>query len=759
MRLFSYIILAAMIFLIPVSAFAEGETIAEVAVKGNRRIETAAILNAVKIKAGDILYAEKADADVRAIYALGYFDDVQAEGELTGKGFVLSYVVKEKPFVREIVIQGNKELNTEKVRGAIDLKGGAVFSRKELTKSINKVKKLYMDEGYYLAEVEGVSEQLTDTELKVIFRITEGAKVLIKRIEFEGNKVFTSRKLRKVMETKEKWFLSWLTGSGTYKEEVLKNDANLIIDHYYNNGYVNVKVGEPSVRVMEDKSGLIVTIGITEGAQFKVGTLDFKGDLLEDRNELPKKLKLKTGEIFSRAVLRGDVITLTDVYADKGYAFANITPLTKLTTDTRTIDITFDMEKGEKVYIERINVAGNLKTRDKVLRREVKLAEGDLYSSTAIKRSKQSLTNLGYFEEVNLATAKGSAENKLNINVDVKEKATGTFSIGGGYSSIDGFIGQGSVQQANFLGLGLKANASVSIGGKSSTYNLGLTDPYFLDTKWTLGADIYRTERDYIDFSRRVTGGDIKTSYPLSDFVSTFWMYKFEKKKIFNISPALAIVPEASGTTSSVFGSINRNTTDYRLDPTTGMINNLSIEFAGLGGTSRFAKYIGETTWFTPLFWSTVFSAHGTLGYIQEIGKDLPIDEKFYLGGINTLRGFKSRSVSPVVITKSATPDLSGKFSESSAFIGGNKEAVFNFELTFPLLKDVGVKGVTFFDIGNSYGEGEPLMSSFLASYGAGIRWFSPIGPLRLEYGIPINPRPGIDDKGGKLEFSIGAFF
>lgn len=737
-------IAAAVIVLFSATSFAEGERIAEIAVKGNRRIEAAAILNVVKTKAGDILYAEKVDADVRSIYKLGQFQDVRAEGTLTDKGFVLSYTVLEKPVVREIAIEGNKELSADKIREAMDVKPNAIFSPKELATSIRKVRKLYADEGYYLAEVEGTTEKKSETELKLIFRIAEGRKVLIKTIRFEGNRTFSARKLRGVMETKEKWFLSWLTGAGTYKEEVLKNDVNLIADLYYNNGYVNVKVGEPQVKILEDKSGLLVTVGITEGEQFRTGSLEFKGDLLESGEELAKKIKLKSGEVFSRGVLRSDVFALTDLYADKGYAFANATPLSKVNQDKRTVDITFDMEKGEKVFIERINIGGNTKTRDKVLRREMKLAEGDLYSSTGLKRSKQNLTNLGFFEEVNLVTAKGSADNKLNLNVDVKEKATGTFSVGGGYSSVDGFIGQGSVQQANFLGMGLKANAAVSFGGKSQTYNLGLTDPYFLDTRWTLGGDIYRTERDFIDFSRRATGGDVKAGYPLTDHVSTYWMYKYEDKKIFNISPNLTIVPETTSTTSSVYASLTRNTTDYRLDPSTGMVNTLSVEYAGLGGTNRFVRYLGETAHFFPFKWGTVFSLRGTVGYIQSIGKDVPIDEKFYLGGINTIRGFGSRTVSPIV---------------NGAYVGGNKEAVFNAEYTFPLLKEAGLKGVVFFDAGDSYGENKDILSTLKSSYGAGIRWFSPVGPLRLEYGIPINPRPGIDKTGGKLEFSIGTFF
>lgn len=751
------------------SAFAEGEKITDLLIKGNRRIEAAAIMNVVKLKAGDYLFVDKVDADIRAIYKLGQFQDVKADTAKSDKGIILTYMVVEKPIVREIKFEGNKEIAVDKIKEAVELKTNDIFSPRELAKSVKKVKKLYADEGYYLAEVETTTEKRSDTEVKVVFKIVEGKKVLINVIRFEGNRAFTAKKLKKAMETGEKWFLSWLTGAGTYKEDVLKNDVNLIADLYYNNGYVNVKVGEPRIELLPDKSGLVVTIAILEGDQFRVGSLGFKGDLLESEGELAKKLKLKTGEVFSRASLRGDVFALTDLYADKGYAFANITPLSKVNQEQKTIDVTFDFEKGEKVYIDRINIGGNTKTRDKVIRRELKLAEGDLYGATALKKSKQNLMNLGFFEEANLATAKGSTDNKLNLNVDVKEKPTGTFSIGGGYSSLDGLVGQGSVQQANFMGLGLKLNLAASIGGKSQTYNVGITDPYFLDTKWTLGADVYRSERDYLDFTRRVTGGDIKAGYPLSDTLSTFWLYKFEDKKIFNESAALLdsiargllLQPETSSTTSSITASLTRNTTDYRLDPTTGMMNSLSVELAGLGGTNRFARYIGNTTVFFPAPWGTVFSLRGELGHIQGIGKDVPIDEKFYLGGINTIRGYGGRTVSPFNTNSVPVEDILGNktISDIRVYLGGDTEAVFNAEYQFPLLKDAGLKGVLFFDTGNAYDSASKLFSRLQSSYGFGFRWFSPIGPLRLEYGIPINPRSGIDNASGKLEFSIGSFF
>ena len=746
-------------------ACADGEKIVEVVIKGNRRIEKSAVLNVVKMKAGDMLDSDKTDTDIRAIYKMGHFQDVQVTTEASEKGTVLVYVVSEKPIVRSIQFTGNKELTTDKLKEALEFKQDSIFSTKDLTKSVAKIKKLYGDDGYYLAEIEPVVVASSPTDMAVTFKITEGNKILIRSISFDGNKSFSNRKLRGAMETKEKWFLSWLTNAGTYKEEVLKNDTALIADYYVNNGFINVKVGEPVVRLVDAKDALEVSIGITEGEQYRIGAIDFKGELLEPVEDLRKKIKSEPGELFSRATLRTDIFTLTDAYADKGYAFANINPLTKADPEKKLVDLTFDLEKGELVYFERINIAGNPKTRDKVIRRELRIDEGELYSATGMKRSKQQLMNTGYFEEATIATPKGSAANKLNVDVNIKEKPTGTFSIGGGYSSLDGIIGQGSVQQANFLGLGLKANLSGSIGGKSQTYSLGVTDPFFLDSKWTLGGDVYRSERDYTDYSRRLTGADIKAGYPINDFIGTFFIYKYEIKDLYNPQPAYQGLnfqdpinyPLGGSTTSSIFGSITRNTTDFRLDPSSGMINSLSAEYAGLGGDNKYARFIGDTTWFHPIYKKLIFSSKLTLGYIQDVGKLVPIDEKFYLGGIFSLRGYKSRTVSPVKNQPSG--DNVANRSTETIYLGGNKEFFGNTEFTFPLLQEIGIKGVVFFDYGNAYGENQKMFSSVLMSYGAGLRWASPMGPLRLEYGIPLNPRSGLDNPGGKLEFSIGSMF
>jgi len=519
-----------------------------------------------------------------------------------------------------------------------------------------------------------------------------------------------------------------------------------------NNGYINVKVGEPKVKLSEDRESLEVLVSITEGDQYRIGSIAFSGDVLYPEAEIRKKLKSEVGEVFSRKNLREDIGTLTDMTADKGYAFNNVNPLTKQDQEKKQLELTFDVEKGDLVYIERITIAGNGKTRDKVVRREMRLLEGELYSATGFKRSKQNLMNTGYFEEANVASVKGSSADKLNINVDLKEKATGAFTIGGGYSSLDGMILQGSISQSNFLGLGLKANASASLGGSSNTYSVGLTDPYFLDSKWTLGADIYRSEREWDDYYLRRTGFDIKAGYPISDYVGTFLMYKYEMKDVYEYTDAWKqahdqygndLYPIGQSTTSAIYASITHNNTDYRFDPSTGMVNSFSLEYAGLGGDNKYVREVLDNTIYYPLWWKFVVSTKLVLGAVQEAGGKVPLDERFYLGGIGTLRGYEARTI--------------GERDQFGNYIGGEKELFGNVELKFPLLSEFGVKGVAFFDYGNAW-DGGFRPPKVLMSYGGGIRWASPMGPLRLEYGIPINPNPG-ESTSGRFEFAIGSMF
>ncbi len=741
-------LIALLLLLIPVLSMAESLRVDEVEVEGNDRVESSSIRAVVSVRPGEVVDAADIDRDVREIFRLGRFEDVSARIEDRSGVRVLIYHVAERALVRRVAFSGNDEFATTKLRGLISITPPEIYSPAKVEKSVKAIKSFYHEEGYYAVDVETRLDVDSQHEATLTFAVSEGDKVLVNSIEFEGNEVVSDKVLRKAMATKKRWLFSWLTGRGTYREDELKVDLERIADEYYNRGYIRVRVKEPKVALTDDRKYMDVVIAIEEGDQYRVGDIDIEGDLLKKQEELLGLVKLSSGDVFSRKVLRESILALNDEYADQGYAYVNVSPLTRVDPESLTVGVVFDVEQGVQVSIDRIHISGNTKTRDKVIRRQMKIVEGDLYSASRLKESRRRVNNLGFFEEVNVTTGRGEEESLMDLNVEVKERPTGTFSLGAGYSSVDGIVAQGSIAQDNFLGYGWKLNLAGSFGGRSTTYQVGLYDPYFLDTEYSLGFDIYRTRREWTDFTQKATGGAIKFGLPVNVDTRASFVYRYEKKKIFDIDEtATNTLKEQEGhhTISSIFSSITRNTTDYHLDPSTGYVAEASVEYAGLGGTEKFGKYILDYRHFFPFKWGTVFSVHGQVGYIMKVSsEDIPVDERFYLGGINSMRGFKSREVGPYDAV-------------NDEYTGGDKSAYMNLEYVFPLLKDMGLKGVVFVDAGNAWDENEDYFSEIRYSTGAGIRWLSPMGPLRLEYGYNLDPKDYESDS--QFEFSIGKFY
>jgi len=731
------------------SAAAESYTIGDVQVQGNRRVETSTIKAVLKIKPGSTATLDDIDRDIEAIFKLGRFKNVEADLSARGGAQILTYRVEERPLVRQINFSGNKELPKETLESALTFKAPELYDPVKVKNSLEAIRMKYHAAGYYAADITSDVHINDKLEAFVTFLIKEGEIIRIKEIVFNGNSVISDRKLKKVMETKEKWFLSWIIERGTYNKEIVAIDRERIADQYFNEGYIDVKVSEPRVVLSDDKEDLFLYFDIEEGTQYRARHIDIQGDLIADKEKIMEKVVLREGDVFSRKKVRESVIGVNDFYADRGYAYVNVSPRTPTDRNNRTVDLLINVEKGIKVDIEKISIRGNTKTRDKVVRREMTIAEGDTYNASALKESKRRIHNLGFFDEVSVATSKGGDEAHMNLDVDVKERPSGAFSIGFGYSSLDNFILQGSLTQENFLGLGLKADFSAALGSTSQTFRVGVIDPYFLDSRFSVGFDLFKTEREYTSFTVDSVGGDLKFGFPWDFYdLRSFFVYRLERKEISDVDDDASFYTkeqEGKSTLSSITGTLARDTLDYRLDPSKGSISSASVEFAGLGGTENFLKYRLNSRHYFPLFWGTVFSVNGEVGYIQETtGDEIPIDEKFFLGGLNTIRGFKAREVGP-------RDPLSGDF------YGGTKEAFFNFEFIFPIMKDLGMKGVVFFDTGNAWDEEESYFSKMRYSVGAGIRWFSPMGPLRIEWGYNLDPE-GYEDN-SELDFSIGRMF
>lgn len=729
-------------------AGAQSYDIGEVQVRGNQRVDIGAIRAVLSVKPGLDVSAEAIDRDLRAIFRIGSFQEVAAEINETGGTLILTYVVRERPLVRQVRIVGNKELKTEELEPLLVIRIPELFDPKRVESSVAALSKKYRKAGFHGAEISSDVEVNPNQEATVTFTVREGEKNRIDEIVFTGNTVFSARRLKKAMETKEKWFLSWVFDSGTFNEEIAAIDRERIADLYYNEGYVDVQVGEPQISLTPNRKDLVLAYDIDEGPQYHAGLIDVEGDLIADKEILRNLVKLKEGDVFSRKKLRDSVLAINDYYADRGFAFVNVVPRTPADKSKRQIGLVLHIEKGDLVHFDRIRIRGNTKTRDKVIRREITVPEGGLYTSSGLKKSQRKIKNLGFFEEVSVATSKGDQPSLMNIDVDVKERPSGTVSAGVGYSSADSFIFQGSVSQDNFLGMGWRGHAGASLGGSSNTFQVGLLDPYFLDRNLTLGFDIYATEREWTSFSREAKGGNIKLGFPIPFGCRAFFIYRYEKKEIFDVEDDASYYirqQEGRSTLSSIQAVLSRDTRDYRLDPSSGYISSVAVEYGGLGGTEHFAKYVASHRHFFPLFWGTVFSVNGEIGYIQKTrDEEIPIDEKFFLGGLYTIRGFEVREVGP---RDAVTGD----------YLGAVKEAFFNFEFIFPLVKDMDMKGVLFFDVGNAWSEKEDYFDKMRYSAGFGIRWNSPMGPLRIEWGYNLDPEEWEDTS--KIDFSLGRMF
>jgi outer membrane protein insertion porin family len=722
-----------------------------VTVSGNRRLDAEAVLGKLKSKAGEPMNPDDVKEDIAAVFAMGYFDDVSAELSETASGVELRFVVKERPFLRGVSYSGNDKVALEDITAVVTLKPNTVLNHVLIKENAEIIRILYEKQGYYMARVEPVLTY-EGLDASITFQIDEGDEVMVKRITIIGANRFSQRELKKLMATREKGLLSFFTGSGKFDEDVLQNDIGLVMAHYFNNGYIQADIIDHGVQLSEDKRWFYVTISLVEGERFSVGNLDVTGDILTTRADLLGKIKLKGGDVFDRSKLGTGIEAIRFLYGDDGFAYAEIAPITTVDPEKRLVDVVIDIRKNDPVYVEKIDISNNVKTRDKVIRREVEVDEGDLYSATGLKRSKGNLKRTGYFEEVEILESLGSDRDKMKLDVDVTERPTGSFSVGIGFSSVDSIIGTASISQSNLLGTGLKLDVSGTVSGSSTKYVIGFTEPWLFDKPISAGFDLYNTSREYPDFDIEKNGGDLRFGFPLYKRSARGYVtYKYEEVSITNVDDAATLEikdQEGDSAVSSVTNYVVYDTRNDAYFPSEGTNASATVEYAGgfLGGTTNFVKYELAGTAYTPLFWNAVFSLRGTAGYVQTFaGKEIPIYERFYLGGINTLRGFETRSVGPV---DPVTGDL----------IGGDVMLLANAEILFPIfgVKQKNFRGVLFYDVGNTW-DGRIKIGQVRHGAGGGIRWFSPFGPIRLELGFNLD-RAG-DEDATQWEFGMGTSF
>jgi outer membrane protein insertion porin family len=717
--------------------------IRDLVVEGNRRVQEAVILGRIQSRPGGSFNPSQLSEDVRSVFALGFFDDVRTRVEDFEGGVRLTFSVVERPFVRDVEFAGNRRVSSDTLREKIDLKLGAVYNPVEVQRAREKLKEHYEEEGYFEVQISPETESFPDGDVKVVFAVAEGRRITIDNIVIQGNKGLSAGKIKDVMQVQERQYFIL---RGTLQRQKLDEDIERIISLYNDNGYVQARVESTDVAVDRDKAAVTITVRVVEGAQYKVGKLDITGVTLVPLSEIQRQIKFKSGDVFSRSKVREALRNIGDLYSTIGRASADVVPRTETTSNPPRMDVTFEVAEGPEVYVERINVNGNVRSQDKILRRELQLTEGELYTLQKMTRSRQRLINLGYFETVNVTTAPGADKTRIIVNVDVVEKPTGLFSLGGGFSSVDAFLGTIDVSQRNFLGRGWEVSARIRAGSSTQQGIVSFTEPWFLERPLAVGFDLFNTRRQFDEFDLDSLGVTLRMSHPFADFWRWHLQYRATRDTIDNIEggiPTDLLGEQGTRVTSLIGGTLVRDSRDNLVAPTKGGNVSLSLETAGLGGDSYFVRAVASTTYFQPIWLEHILSGRVEVGYgFGWNDKELPIFERFYLGGPNSLRGHKYRRISPV--------DSAG------VRVGGDTELLGNVEYIVPLPYGLRIAG--FFDIGNVYGFGEKFDPTNLReSAGGGVRWLSPFGPIRLDYGINLDRRAGEDF--GAFHFSVGSPF
>lgn len=728
------------------------ELITGVRVTGNVRIEADAIERVIRVKAGDVLRAGELSKDLKNIYKMGYFEDIRVEAEEDEGGKLVVFHVKEKPTIRKISFSGNQVFKDKKLRENLTISTGSILNIFTIKTNIEQLQAMYKEKNYHNIKITYSVHDQENNQADIEFIFEEGKKIRIKKITFQGNRTFPDKKLKKLISASEKGFFSWLTSSGELNPEDLSQDAARLMAFYHTEGFIHAKVGDPVVD-FEDK-GIFITFKIEEGERFKVGTIDMEGNLIIPKSRLMPGLQIAKEPFFNRETVRKDILWLTDLYADAGYAFADISPLTREDSVNRLVDITYSAQKRGRVYFEDITISGNTSTRDKVIRRELSIHEQGLYSGSRLKRSVRNLHRLDFFEDVKVDTPKGSAEDRMNVNIGLVEKPTGTFTFGAGYSTVDDFFVTGSVSQRNLFGRGQILKLSGQVGGISDLYNLSFTEPWMFDIPLSGSISVYRTGRDYDTYDKTSTGGGLSVSYPIYDYTRASLAYRYDITDLTDITEdASDNIKELEGknATSAITTALSYDSRDRAFNTTQGQDHNLAYTFAGLGGDIGFNKVVGELGWYIPVYKGLVTFLHGKSGFVkQRDGYTLPDYEKFYLGGMNSVRGFGFQDINI------KTVNSAGQISEE----GGESFVQFNFELTYPFFKDLGIVGVVFYDTGNVFPDESIDLGSLRQAAGYGIRWYSPIGPIRIEGGHILDPREEDgEDSGVNWEFSMGGAF
>lgn len=734
--------------------------VGEIKIEGNKRVQKDAILNKIDMKPGKPFRRSSLGDEIKELYSMGYFDDVQIQAEETPKGEVdLHIVLKERPSIKSIEVEGNKVFNKEEILDALTTKSLAVASLENMRQDISKLKKMYEKKGYYQPKIDYEIKELSSNEAQLIFKIDEGQKSYLTQVVFEGRQKLPEDELKKALSIKEKSWFWFVDESGTFTKEKLDENRLRLMQQYMEHGFVNVQVGAPEVDIHD--ANVTVKFPIREGHRFQVRKVDIEGDLLagETKEKLVEKLNVKPKTWFKRSLVGDDLKALTRLYNNAGYAYVDIEPRQQLNDQYDFLDITYKINKGQPVRIGKVDVHGNERTRDKIIRRQLQISEGDLYSADRFEGTKSALEAMDFFEAVKLKTSPDpSKPDYMNVDVEVMEKKTGSLTAGVGYSSQDGAMGNVNLQERNMFGLAVVANAKANLSGRRNTYEGSLTYPWMFDTSITGSVRGYKNINKEANFIRDSDGFSASIGFPLYARWSMSTGIARDSSKLSGFEPVFArsVVDyyKRFGVTAQKYMNISENSvslsvgTDTRNNtviPTAGTKASIGSRISGFGGDVSFSNYFSEATYYHPLVWRSVFKIRGSASALAELGDaPIPFDRRIVLGGISSIRGYRYGEIGPRDKYKNV--------------IGGDRSVFGNVEVLFPLLDALKLSGVVFFDAGNAWNAAStPWPSEVKAGAGVGLRWISPMGPIRVEYGWKVAPEKG--EEPGAFAFAMGQLF
>jgi outer membrane protein insertion porin family len=740
--------------------------IKDIRVEGIQRTEAGTVFSYLPVKVGDTMTDAKASAAIKALFATGFFKDVRLEYD----NDVLIVQVQERPAIAQIEFTGIKEFNKDQLKEGLKQVGLAesrIFDKALLDKAEQELKQQYYSRGKYAAEVTTTVTPLERNRVAINFNVSEGEVAKIREINIVGATAYKEKDLLDMFVLRTPGWLTWYSKDDQYSKQKLSADLETLRSFYLNNGYLEFNIDSTQVSITPDKKDIYITINITEGPKYTVSKVDLAGEMLLPEEELRKLIKIKPGDIFSRERLTESSKAIGDRLGNEGYAFANVNAVPELDKTKQQVAFTFFIDPGRRVYVRNINITGNSRTRDEVLRRELRQMEGGWYSSDKINKSRDRLDRLGYFSQVNVETpAVPGTTDQVDVDYSVTEKPTGNILLGAGFSSADGFVVSGSVSQANVFGTGNSLGVQVNSGKINKVYSLSYTNPYYTVDGMSLGFDVYKRNVDATDasaiatYSSSTTGGGVRVGIPFTELDTVNFGLSYERTKLttFDTSPQQYkdFVTEFGSSNSTLRGDVGwvRDSRDSALSPTKGRLQRVYGETGLPGGTLKYYKLSYQDQWFRPLSRDFTLMLNGEVGIGDGMnGKPLPFFKNFYAGGNTSVRGYDNGTLGP--------KDVNGDA------LGGNKRIVANAEVFFPfpgLRNDKSVRMSVFADAGAAFGPGDVRgnfgkfnIGDLRYSAGVGVSWLSPVGPLKFSLAKPFKAKEG--DREQKFQFVLGSTF